>query len=253
MKNKFAIGGIFLITYLVFLIATLPTAFVLNQVPLPNKIKKTVQFSGVSGTIWQTDIAQMAINGTRIEKVRAKLNFWSLFKLTPTLDIAFGDSFSAGPEGKLTLVISQKKAVVDDLILLIQANKIAQQLTLPLPLSAEGNVELTVANAEIDLRKNQCTALTGNIDWAKARVEAFDKNIKLGQLNADIACEEGALAVTISPNNDLGLTFNAYVRPNGKVSGNGFLKPGAKFPAELNDALPFLGNKDSRGRYRLVF
>lgn len=253
MKNKFAMGGIFIITYLVFLIATLPTAFVLTQVSLPNNIKRSVQFSGVTGSIWQTDIAQMAINGTVIEKVHADLSFWSLFSLTPKLTVTFGDSFSAGPEGKASLLLSQSKATINDMALLIKANKIAQQLKLPLPMSAQGDVELTVTNADIDLRKNQCTLVKGDITWSKAGVEAFDKNIKLGQLNADIGCEDGALAVVISPDNDLGLTFNAYVRQGGKISGNGFLKPGAKFPAALNDALPFLGNKDSQGRYRLGF
>lgn len=254
MKNKFAMGGIFLIAYLVFLIATLPTTFVLNQVSLPNNIKNSIQYSGVSGSIWQTNIAQMAINGTRIEKVHADLSFWSLFSLAPKIAITFGDSFSAGPEGKVELVLSQEKASIKDLSLFIKANEVAQQLTLPLPVTAQGDVQLTVVNADIDLKNNnQCISVKGDINWSKAGVEAFDKNIKLDQLNAEIGCENGALTVNISPNNDLGLTFTAYVRQGGKVSGNGFLKPGAKFPAELNDALPFLGKKDSQGRYRLGF
>lgn len=247
-------GGIFIIAYLVFLIATLPTTFVLNQISLPSNIKKSVQFSGVTGSIWQTNIAQMAINGTRIEKVHTELSFWSLFSLTPKIAITFGDSFSAGPEGKAELLLSQSKAIINEMSLLIKANEVAQQLTLPLPLSAQGDVELTVVNAEIDLKKNnQCIAVKGDVSWSKAGVDAFNKNINLGQLSADLSCEEGALAVVISPENDLGLTFNAYVRQGGKVSGSGFLKPGAKFPAALNDALPFLGNKDSQGRYRLSF
>lgn len=253
MKNKFAIGGIFIITYLVFLIATLPTTFVLNYISLPKSVKNTVQFSGVSGSIWQTDIRQMAINGTRIDNVHSDLNFWSIFSLTPKLSITFGDSFSSGPEGKAELLLSQSKATIKNMNVLIKANEIAQQLTLPLPMTARGNVELTVANAEVDLNNNQCITVKSDINWSKASVEAFDKNINLGQLSADISCENGALAVVISPNNDLGLTFTAYVRQGGKISGNGFLKPGAKFPVALNDALPFLGNKDSQGRYRLGF
>lgn len=254
MKNKFAIGGIFFITYLVFLIATLPTTFVLNYISLPKSVKNTVQFSGVSGSIWQTDIRQMAINGIHIDNVHADLNFWSLFSLTPKLSVTFGDAFSSGPEGKAEILLSQDKATINEMSLLIKANDVAQQLTLPLPMSARGDVELNIAKAEVDLSKNnQCIFVKGDINWSKAGVTAFDKSIILGQLNADLSCENGALAVVISPNNDLGLTFNAYVRQGGKISGNGFLKPGAKFPTALNDALPFLGKKDSQGRYRLGF
>ncbi|MBL4766099.1 MAG: type II secretion system protein N [Colwellia sp.] len=250
MKNKLAIAVIFLITYIGFLIATLPTTLVLNQVSLP----KNMQVSGVTGSIWSTEIAQVNIDGTSVAKVNAKLSFWSLFTLAPKLSITFGDSFIAGPEGKLELVLSAEKVEINELTLLVKANEIAQQFTLPLPLSAQGDVELTLLNATIDLaNNNQCITANGSISWAKAGVVALEKNIKLGNLSADITCEKGALAVIISPKNDLGLTFSTYVRNGGKISGNGYLKPGAKFPPALNDALPFLGKKDRQGRYRLSF
>jgi len=250
MKNKFGLGVIFLITYIGFLIATLPTTLVLNQFSLPNKIN----VSGVTGSVWKTNIEQVTIGTTSIQKVKAKLGFWSLLTLTPQLSITFGDSFIAGPEGEFELVLSSEKAEIKDLKLFVKANEIAQQLTLPLPISAQGDVELTVLNAEIDLKeKNQCITAKGAVVWSKAGVVALEQNIKLGKFNADIDCENGALALILSPKNDLGLTFNAYVREGAQVSGNGFLKPGAKFPEALNDTLPFLGKKDSQGRYRLSF
>jgi len=250
MKNKIAIGVIFLATYLGFLIATLPTTVVLNQVSLP----KSIQLSGVSGSVWSTTIEQAAIGGTRIQQLNTELSFWSLFSLSPTLAITFGNEFIAGPEGKFEVALSTDKAEINDLHVLVKANEIAQQLTLPLPISAQGDVELTLVNAQIDLNKNnQCIAAKGTAHWSKAGVVALEQNIKLGQLDADIECEGGALALILSPKNDLGLTFNGYVRQGGSISGNGFLKPGAKFPKALNDALPFLGRKDSKGRYRLSF
>lgn len=250
MKKKFAIGAIFLLTYVGFLIATLPTTFVLNQFTLPNNM----HVSGVTGSIWNTNIAQVNIEGTRVQQVNARLSFWSLFTLTPTLAITFGDSFTSGPEGELELVLSQETAQINHLKLLVKANDIAQQLTLPLPVSAQGDVELTLQKAEIDLTKNnQCIAVNGTASWSKAGVVALEQNIKIGKLNADISCENGALALILSPKNDLGLSFTAYVQQSGKLSGTGYLKPGAKFPKALNDVLPFLGRKDSKGRYRLSF
>lgn len=250
MKNKISMGVVFLITYIGFLIATLPTTWVLNQFSLPNNIG----ISGVTGNIWNTNIAQVTVEGNRVEKMNAKLSVWSLFTLAPKVSITFGDSFTAGSEGKLELVLSSGKAVVNDFTLLIKANDIAQQLTLPLPVTAQGDVALTLAHAEIDLAKNnQCITASGTVNWSKAGIVALDQNVKLGQFAADINCEKGALVVKVSPKNDLGLTFNAFIRQGGKLSGNGFLKPGAKFPQTLNDALPFLGKKDRQGRYRLSF
>ncbi|MBL4940682.1 MAG: type II secretion system protein N [Colwellia sp.] len=250
MKNKLIIGAIFLLTYVVFLIATLPVTLLLNQFEIP----KTINVSGVTGSVWTTNIEQVTIGEVSIQKVNARLSFWSLFTLSPKLAITFGDSFIAGPEGEFELVLSQEKAQINDLKLLIKANEIAQQLTLPLPMSAQGDIELTLANAEINLQKNnQCISAKGLATWSKAGVEALEQNIKLGDFKADIGCENGALSLLISPKNNLGLTFNAYVRQGGRITGNGFIKPGAKFPQTLNNVLPFLGNKDNQGRYRLSF
>lgn len=250
MKKKFAIGVMFLITYLGFLVATLPATLLLNQVSLP----KNISVSGVSGSIWQTNVAQIIIDEVVINQVRTKLNFWSLFTLSPSLPVTFGDSFLAGPEGELDITLSQEKIEIDNLRLFIKANEIAQQLTLPLPVTVQGDVEIMLYHAAIDIEdKNKCIAANGVVAWSKAGVVALAEKIKLGTFNAKIACEEGALVLVLSSKNDLGLTFSAYVSQGGRVSGNGFLKPGAKFPPALSSALPFLGRKDSQGRYRLSF
>lgn len=250
MKKTLAAVSIFLMAYLGFLVATLPATTVVNQVKLP----KGVSIYALSGNIWHSQIKQVVVNGVSINNVNINLSFWSLFTLSPKVDVTFGDSFSAGPEGQLELVLSQEKAIVNDLTLFIKANEIAQQLTLPLPLSAQGNIEVIVDNAEILHQKNnQCAVAKGVITWQRAGVVALEENIKLGQLNANLACENGALALLLSPKNNLGLTFNAYVRNGKRVSGSGFLKPGSKFPQALQSVLPFLGKKDSQGRYRLSF
>lgn len=250
MKKTLAISAIFLITYLGFVIATLPATVVLNQVTIP----KEIGISGVTGTIWKTNIEQLRVGKTIISKSKAQLSFWSLLTLKPTVWVLFGDSFTAGPEGEFTLALSREKAQISDVVLLIKANEIAQQLTLPLPMSAQGDVELSLPTAEIDLlNNNQCIVAQGTVNWSKASIVALEQNIKLGDFSAEIGCENGALALLLSPKNDLGLTFNAYVRSGGKISGNGFLQPGAKFPKTLNDVLPFLGKPDNQGRYRLSF
>jgi len=250
MKKTLAAMAIFLIAYIGFLIATLPAATVVNQFPLAKKIS----LHAVSGTIWHSKVDQVVVDGISISNVNTRLNLWSLFTLAPKLDITFGDSFSTGPEGQLELELSQEKAVVNDLTLFIKANEIAQQLTLPLPITAQGNVDVMVDNIEILLQKNnQCSTAKGVVTWQRAGVVALEENIKFGQFTANLECENGALALLVSPKNNLGLTFNAYVRNGKRISGNGFLKPGSNFPQALQSALPFLGKKDSQGRYRLSF
>jgi general secretion pathway protein N len=250
MKNKFAIGVVFVMTYLGFLVATLPATVLFNQISLP----KNISLSGVSGSVWQVKIEQVVVDKVAIRQINAQLSFWSLFTLAPTLPVTFGDPLLAGPEGQFDITLSQEKIEIENFNLLLKANEIAQQLTLPLPVTAQGNVEITVNHAVIDIKdNNKCIAANGQVTWSKAGVVALAENIKLGDFNAKISCEDGALALLLSPENDLGLILNAYVRQGGRVSGDGFLKPGNKFPLALSSALPFLGRKDSQGRYRLSF
>ncbi|MBL4899797.1 MAG: type II secretion system protein N [Colwellia sp.] len=250
MKKKFAIGVVFLMAYLGFLVATLPVTVLFNQISLP----KNISLSGVSGSVWQTNIEQVIVDKTVINKIQTELGFWSLFTLAPTLPVTFGDPLLKGPEGELEITFSQGIVEIDNLRLLLKANEVAQQLTLPLPVTALGDVEINIYHAAIDLDdQNKCIAADGMVTWSKAGVIALEENIQLGHFNAKIVCEEGALALILSPENNLGLTFSAYVRQGGRVSGNGFLKPGAKFPQVLSSTLPFLGRKDSQGRYRLSF
>jgi general secretion pathway protein N len=170
------------------------------------------------------------------------------------------DDEGQDPNGDQIIAIDQHGEYFNSLIsnlgmsrffqLRVKANDIAQQLTLPLPLSAQGDVELSILQADINLKSTQCITVKGTTSWSKASVVALEQNIKLGDLNADVRCEKGVLALIISPKNDLGLTFSAYVNKGGKLSGKGYLTPGAKFPQVLNQALPFLGSKDNQGRYR---
>lgn len=255
MKKWFAFGAIFLSAYLVFLVATLPINFVVNKIPLP----KNISISGLSGTLWQGSIEQLVITHSRkkhteVQKINFNVSFWSLLLLELKITLQFGDSFLSGPEGELTVSVNQERVTLTNVEVLISANDIAQQLTLPLPISAQGDVSISLNEVSFkQISPTQCIEASGNAKWSKTGVVALDKNIKLGDLSAEIVCQDNTFTAKISPKNNLGLTFSAYVQPKGRFSGDGYLKPGVKFPAQLRAVLPFLGKKDSKDRYRLSF
>ncbi len=246
MKKWFAFGAIFLSVYLVFVIAAMPANFVLGYVKLP----KTMALNGIKGTIWQMNIDELIHPKVTVDKIDAQLSFWSLFTLNPSIKLTFGDDFSAGPSGNLTVSGLLSDITITDADLVVSADAIAQQMPLPVPLVASGDVKLTIE--EFVVGKPICQLANGKVSWQKSSVSALNETVTLGNLAAKLSCQQGALAVTIDDKNDLGLSFVAYVRFRG-VSGNGHLKPGAKFPENLKLALPFLGKPDNQGRYRLSF
>lgn len=236
---------------MVFLLASTPLALVINNVKLPSNI----ELHSVSGSVWQGEIARVTINNNTIEDVKTQLSFWSLFSLSPRIKVTFGDAMLAGPEGKFTLTVSSEQLAIREVELFISANDIAQQLTLPIPLAAQGNVELFLSELVIVTGEQlSCLAAQGDVTWLRAGVVALEQNIKLGKLAAEISCDKGSLLAKISAKNNLGLSFDAaLVLASRKATGQGYLKPGAKFPAQLKPALSFLGRADNQGRYQLRF
>ncbi|MEI6893519.1 MAG: type II secretion system protein N [Colwellia sp.] len=251
MKKWSAFTAIFFTGYLAFLVATMPLALLINNIELP----KNLNMGSVSGSVWQGEISQISANNYTIEKITTELSFWSLLLFSPTIDVSFGEAMLAGAEGKFTLTLSAEQLLLKDVELFVSANDIAKQLTLPIPVTAQGNVELTLAELNLNTsEKMACEYGQGQISWLQSGVTALDNHIKSGTIKADIDCDKGDLRANISAKNDLGLSFIARLSiAKQKASGQGYLKPGANFPTELESALPFLGRPDNQGRYPLKF
>ena len=246
MKMRFIIGSIFLSIYLVFVIASAPANFALSYVTLP----QSISLNGVKGTIWNMSIDELVHPKVTVSTIEANLSFWSLFSLDPTVSLEFGNTLSNGPSGKSVVSGFLADTTFQDTELLMSADIIAQQMPLPLPINAGGDVKISIE--EFVVGKPVCQQVQGSIHWPNAVVSALNETVNLGILAANLSCDQGALAVIIDENNELGLSFTAYVRSQ-RVSGNGYLTPGKDFPEVLKIALPFLGKADSKGRYRLGF
>mgnify|MGYP000371476591 CR=1 FL=1 len=126
MKKVLLYFVVFIVVYLTFLVATVPAQLVLGQVTLP----KNVNVSGVSGTIWQSQFKQISHDKIQLNKVRADLSAWSLFSLTPTVDINFGDPVQHGPVGELTLIVLDNELRVEDAKISLAANDIIKNANL---------------------------------------------------------------------------------------------------------------------------
>ncbi|QOL26597.1 type II secretion system protein N [Thalassotalea sp. LPB0316] len=245
MKKWLGFSLIFIVCYLAFLLATAPASLILNQVKLPSN----VVIQGVSGSIWHAKAKTVYAQNVVIHQVSAKLDWLSLLSFNPRLNVSFGDDLLPGPEGYLTMTMQGGLLHIDNANAMLSADIIAQQLPLPIPMTAQGIVELDIVNYQQGAPL--CQALTGQVTWRQAKINALDENVTLGRINGDLRCDQGAIALEIKPDNQLGLSYNAFVGANLKVSGNGYLQPGDNFPAQLRGVLPFLGSPDRQGRYRL--
>ena len=247
MKKSSIYIAVFVVSYLFFALLTMPAQFVLSQLQLPDNI----EVSGVSGSIWQDNFQQIKTDKIVINKVETQLSFWSLFTLKPKVNIKMGDPLEQGPEGVLTVITDGKALTIKDADVFIAANELLKNANLALPIDAKGLFNIKLNN--FTLGKPMCEILQGNVHWSKAKVIAWDQTVNLGSFDGVLACEQGALMLTINEENDLGLSYTAYMHQADKISGDGFIKPGEKFPENIKPLLSFIGKPDAEGRYRLSF
>lgn len=247
MKKWFIGTAAFVLVYLFFMVSQTPAQWVVNQISLP----KEIALQGVKGSIGQGSIKRIIVDGYSINDVNIEVNLLSLLMFNPSVDATFGGALVNGPEGKASLSHLFGDIEVSHGQVLVAANDIAQQLTLPIPLTAQKFIDVNIET--FVMGKPLCQQLSGTVQWDNAGIKALDETVALGTLSGQLQCEKGLVKFTFDPNNNLGLTFDAYVHSPERISGQGYLHPGDKFPAKLKEALPFLGRTDNLGRYKLNF
>lgn len=246
MKKWLTYGALFFVVYLGFLIVNIPAIWVVEQVESP----QGVEIKSTQGTLWHAHFEAIKLpENVILHNVEVRLSFLSLLMFKPTVDITFGGDRLPGPKGELSITNLFSSLQLKDAKVTIEANDLLSQVELPVALTAHNKIHLSIP--EYEMGEPVCKVSEGKANWEKAAITAFEETIDLGALNATMSCENGLLYLTVDPKNILGLTYELAVRKKGKVSGHGFIKPEKNFPEQLKMALPFLGNADSQGRYRL--
>ena len=245
MKKKFAYIAIFFTAYCVFVLALMPASWLMAQIKLP----KNVAVSAIEGTVWHTRILQVMVDDVVINQVQSSLSLMSVLMLDPKLDITFGNALVNGPEGQLTISGLLSDMVVEDAEINLPANTVAKRLNLAIDIIAHEQLQLNIERFIIGAPI--CSELQGDLQWQNAAVTAFEEKVQLGGLSAKLTCDKGELIADIDPNNNLGLSYRAELKQGGRLAGNGYLTPAAKFPEQLKATLSFLGKPDNQGRYRL--
>ncbi|WOH36686.1 type II secretion system protein N [Thalassotalea fonticola] len=244
IKKYSAIGAGFIALYLIFLISSAPADKLITQVPLP----KGVSLQGISGSVFSGKARTVTINKYTVNNIEWSVSLLSLLTFDPSITINFGDRLGS-VSGSMDLSNLGPEILIENAQIIVDANEIVTQLNLPIDLNAGGQIKLNVAS--YGMGKPVCAVANGIILWDNANVNAMDEDIDLGSLQASLSCNKGALEVTVDPKNDLGLELTANAYSMKRVTADGYLTPGDKFPHALRPVLGFIGKKDSKGRYTI--
>ncbi len=245
MKKVVGIAVGFIVVYVFFLISSAPASLISQFISLPNN----VLMNNITGTIWQANIERVEMQTVNVHEVDIDLSPMSVLMLSPQVSVRFGGGLYDGPTGDANISISEQDLVIHHAHVELPAQQIVPYLKTPVPVEAFGLVQLDITT--LSYSNGQCQNAEGRIAWQRGALSALGENIELGQFDGVISCQDNVLTVEILPKNTLGLSFTAQLNLQGRLSGQGFVKPAANFPAKLKDALVFLGKPDREGRYRI--
>ncbi|EKE77565.1 type II secretion system protein N [Gallaecimonas xiamenensis] len=240
---KWTLAG--LLFFLVALAWQLPAALVLSQAPLP----PGVAVSGVQGTIWQGQVAQLSVQGLHFEQLRWQTRPWALLTGQLSLHLSSRPGVSQ-LGGDLALGLGGDIAL-DNLVLKVPVAPLVADMRLPVPSQVSG--QLSVALAQYRKGAPWCEALSGKAQWLDAAVTNNFGDFDLGRIDADLACDQGAITAVVRDTPPrLGLELEARLEgENYQV--RGFARPADDQPKALKDAFAFFGKAGSDGRYPVQF
>jgi len=246
MKIKFIL--LFVFCYLFFLVTTLPAGTVMRFIPKNSGIN----VAAVSGTLWHGKAHQLTYNKHyHLQQMDWKVDWFALSTLQLKLDITFHNGHQA-MTGNASLLLGFSGMSAENVDIDLPAPELLSYLNLSLPVNAQGNLALDIKKAS--LGKPYCRKLDGQLTWKNAKINSELGNIDLETANADLSCKNGQLVADLQQTSEqLNSTFKFTLKAQGAYQLQGHLKAGDKLAPALQDALSWIGTKNSAGEIPLNF
>ncbi len=236
MKRVIAGLLLFLVAFVLFLVATMPARFALQYLPanLP------LRLLGVDGTVWHGQAAQALWQNRPIGSLEWRLHPLPLLLGKLSADfIVDGDGISA--RGKAV-------ASGDQTVVLTDTRIDAELERLPLPQNlmatpgGKGHADIRLARIE----NRWPTELDADVVWSPATLLApFE--LELGKATLKLGSNGDTLSGDLRSNGALNSKGKLTLSKAGAFSANVRIAPTDETPRELRDMLPMIGRPDSRG------
>jgi general secretion pathway protein N len=245
MKNWKLNITLFVVAYVVFMLAMVPASMVVGSVTLP----PTVKLGEVSGSIWNGNISAVQLKNDVINDVNWQLSPLRLLTGSLSGNVKFGNSRKVAMisgAGDVSTNFSFDHFSASDFTLNYPAAELVDRLGLPIPADIGGRVVLKLN--DYDQGKPYCETLDGTMVWSKATVK-FGKEFSIGKIDAELGCTKGEVELKITKKNPLGLQITSLIGAKNKFTAKGFVKPNGDMPTEVHNMMKLLDQPDSQGRF----
>lgn len=244
MIKKILLG---VLIYLIFMVALFPASVALKLAPLPAQIR----VAGISGTIWDGQVATLVVQRRQFEQLHWDLDLWRLLQGKLAADITLGNRGSV-VSGKGHISWSLGGIQVTDLRFEAPNNFVIGNARLPFHTKIGGEINLIVPQFSQGLP--WCSTLQGKVFLNHLSAKNQFGHYPLGNIQLGLSCDAGQLVLnTTEKDNDLGVSAKATLGENSKLLVEGRIRETATQPADLQQALTFLGRPDAQGYYPIRY
>ncbi len=246
MKRILAYSFIFILFFSVSLLSHLPISFVLQHAP---KVRG-LSIEGAQGTVWQGSASNIKWQRQNYGQVNWDFQFSALFAGSAEYAVRFGRGSDLQVRGKGLVGYSLVQGpYVENLVASVPVEEVMKFSPMPLPVEAQGQVEVNIAHAVY--AQPWCQSGTGNIVWNAQTLGTPMGDLELGPIIADLSCTDSTIAVKgEQKSSNVSAEFNVDLTPDRRYKASAWFKPGAEFPEGLKSQLRWLGNPNNQGQFK---
>ena len=243
LRSKKLLALLILLSFALSLIAHLPASLALKWLPSQVPLRLT----GVSGSVWQGQASHAQWRQYSLGSVRWNVQASQIFLGRIEAKVRVNDP-QIGAHVKGVVGYGFGGAYAKQVIGSMPAKSAMQFARMPIPVDLAGQFELSMQR--ISYHSGQCQSSPGSLVWNGSQIHSPLGELALGTIMGKVQCQGKKWTMSADQNNgQLSGEVSANGRMSGRAAWQGWLKPGAKFPAPLLPQLQFLGRPDNQGRF----
>lgn len=218
----------------------------LLQIVIPTDIK----VGSFSGSLWQGSLRQLSWRNLVLEKLDWQV---TVFSWLPAIKVEF--RVPQGPQGAGTLrgwysfLRGRHSLQLSQWQLSAPADWVRQQLSLPVPITAQGTLQLRLQQGEFT--PQGCRDFNGGLlNWQHAQLATPLGDLHLADIQGQLSCnQQGALALVLKQDSaHLNLMGRGTVGVDGRYQFSGQVRSGAALPSVMKPLMAQLGRANAQGQ-----
>lgn len=240
---------LFVISYVIFMLHQLPVTTVVSWVPQKTLQRSGVQLTGLSGTIWHGQTAQLRFNGFSLSNLSWQLHALPLLWGDIALDFKYRQTDAFGKGNAITGFSGAALELAS-----VQCSFPAAQL-MPLfygfPMALDGQLSADIKQATIS--KGQQLSLQGEMLWREAALSA-PQHIVFGDLQVKMQAKDRGTVLTVQDQGGpLQLQGQISVQGNGRYETNISIAARNTASKALTQSISILGARDAQGNVQIRY